>query len=588
VRLTVLLFAWIYLPGALLAQQESYIFKAVDLQRVTRELTGTENGWPLVNKLAAYKPEGNTFSLSPEALRTLDAYKSAAQRRDNIRQTYQAELANGAKMYAPGTITAADSLFDLFLKHTLDGNAAACVALIPVLQKSVDRVVRDSRRNRVKGAEAQLVELQGAVDSRKGLLGTWKPAGTGSMLSEEDGLRTGKASRARLKFLDGSHVTLQPQTTAIVRQSRLDLFSRNQETEVVLSQGSLMAGNTGGDNARNEFRLRAGSSVATVKSTRFWTETDGNDNVTMANYDGTVVVKTQTGSVTLERNQGVIISKGKAPAKVAQLLTAPQWRMSAADTTIYSSNAELRWSAVTDAASYQVEISPSRSFDLSVRSFNGKGTRLELDAIPVGISYARVRAFDTKGMRGNDSQVFVLVRNPDLQAPPLVLENEMFGAVYVQGDVFDCEGVTEPQSRVYINGEEVDVDARGRFSATIKLGALINKLDILAVDASGNRTQQNKLIIRMKEEQLFRLAWTVPSREEGQLKRAERIGVSGIAYAPLKVVVKTGRQQAETECKSNGAWEMYFNVPGDARTIEVRFVNRATGEEIARRTYYLY
>jgi hypothetical protein len=574
--------------GTMVNAQESLRFKATELQQTAKNLTGTDQGWPLVNRLAIYDPGANAFSLDGRALQLLKRYKASALRRDELRKIFTDEVSNGARSFASAQTALADSLFDAFLHLTVEGKAEACIELIPRLQRAVDAVVKESRKNRIKPAEAKLVEQQGEVEARAGALGTWKKATVGMSLVEEDALRTSKASRARLQYKDGSFISLDPMTIAVVRQSRLDLQTREQTAEIVLTTGSVVASNAGGENAFNGLRLKSGNTVATVRSRNVWAQSDGAEGLTVANFDGIVSVETASGTVNVGPNQGLVIRKGKDPVRVLKLLAAPTWKFSTPDTSIYSEQFRLEWSGVDGAESYQIEMSPNRQFENSVRSFSGTGTVFMANELAVGPNYFRVRAYDSKGIRGSDSRVFTVIRYPDLLAPPLILDNEFNGSVYVAGETYYCSGVTEAGSRLFINQQPVPVGDGGRFSAQIELGSLINRLAFLAIDPSGNRTLENKLIIRMKEEQLFRVAWSVPTRPDGNVKRSDRIGVSGIAYPPLKVSIRTGRQITEADCRTNGEWEVYFNVPSEAKTIEIRFLDRKSGDEVAKRTYLLY
>lgn len=581
------LLPFIFAAG-LFAQPAPLVFKAADLQRVAFELTGTENGWPVVNRLAVYDPSANTFKLDANALALLRRYSEADRKREQTRKIYLEEVESGAKIFAFKELSRCDSLYDLFLRHTVEGEAQKAIEVVVVLQKEIEALSFQSKRNRIAKTEARLAEKQGRVDRQMSALGAWKEVQTGELFQEEDGIRTGKTSSAVMHFVNGARVKVQGSTTAIVRQNRIDQFSRDSETEVQLNVGSLSASAVSDSKRKNEFRIRAGGAVASVNSTDFWAETNGTDQVTMANYNGEVIVQLQNGSITLKANEGAVVRKGRETAQILKLLSAPVWAMSTSDTTVFTDSVTLRWTAVPGAEYYMVETAPTASFDHSARLLKTTTNGISADQLLLGMNYFRVRAHDSKGIRGNVSALLPVTRNPDLQPPPLVIDNDISGAVYVWGDSYFCSGTTEKGSRITVNGQIVPVDPDGRFGVQLQLDNRINKIEVLSLDPAGNKNGLSRLIVRMQEEQLYRIDWSVPSKEEGHIKRAELIGAFGVAYAPLKVVVKVGRQVYETTCKPNGSWELYFNVPVNARSVDIRFVVLASGKEIGRRTFLLY
>jgi len=55
-------------------------------------------------------------------------------------------------------------------------------------------------------------------------------------------------------------------------------------------------------------------------------------------------------------------------------------------------------------------------------------------------------------------------------------------------------GSAEPGSRVYINNEEIQVDASGRFSHVLALERGVNTVVVEAIDAAGNVTYRSETI----------------------------------------------------------------------------------------------
>lgn len=64
--------------------------------------------------------------------------------------------------------------------------------------------------------------------------------------------------------------------------------------------------------------------------------------------------------------------------------------------------------------------------------------------------------------------------------------------------VITVEGKTDPESRIMVNNQEVQVDLDGNFKENITLSAEVNKLSIIAISRFGQQTEEDRTVYLKK------------------------------------------------------------------------------------------
>ena len=118
--------------------------------------------------------------------------------------------------------------------------------------------------------QAKLDQKKGNVDKKVGLLGSWEQAEIGELFKESDGLKTGTDSYATLSFADGTNLIVDPNTTAVIRKSRVDRLSETSNAEINLEEGGLLAKLSSLAASNSTYILNAGNSQTTLKTTNFY------------------------------------------------------------------------------------------------------------------------------------------------------------------------------------------------------------------------------------------------------------------------------------------------------------------------------
>ena len=198
---------------------------------------------------------------------------------------------------------------------------------------------------------------------------------------------TGEASLAQLFFIDGVDVTVDPNTTVVIRESHMDKLDQTVKRDLALMNGSILTKLSAKAKETNKFEFHAGTSESMVKSGKFWASTIQDKKAKLSNYDGTIDLTASKVKITLQQNQGTVVEKGKAPLPPINLLAAPQLHWEQVDTVIYNGKITLQWTKISNAVSYLVELCPSKNFDHDITWISVKTSLYQLTGIPVASVY---------------------------------------------------------------------------------------------------------------------------------------------------------------------------------------------------------
>lgn len=558
-------------------------FPASQVQEIATRYAGSERNWPIVASVASYFPEENWYELSVDAQAELARFLSNYNAVSAQRVDFNRQIRNGAKVFATEDMQHADTLSVWYRRHIQAGSLANAIetgeSLIQAMRATADAVAK----NRNVDVEAKLAEKSGTVDRRDGLLGSWNTADLGNLFRQSDGIRTAAKSLAKLNFVDGSDVIVNENSVAVIRNSRIDRLTNQTDVEITVSSGGLLARLSTNAVERSNYQVNVESASTTVKSRNFYAERTEDRRVILSNYNGEATVTAESSSVTLEENQGTIVVRGQEPLPPIDLLPAPRFNWSGTDTVIYQEQINLVWNSMDGSARYEVDLSPTPFFDKTITQFGTDDPRLSLADLPEGTSYIRVRAYDRQALRGVDSPTYRVLRNLDLIPPPIFLRNSGRLNIYSPSNQLTLAGSTEPGSTLIVNGQHADVDTDGEFEITIELSEPQTPLEIVATDRSGNRTVENRTAVRILENMLFDIKWSVPVNDT-RVRHSETITLSGVAYEPLEVVVTVAGRTTITPCGTNGNWAVDVN-PADAETIKIAFRFKRDQISVAERTY---
>src|SRR5690554_1837570 len=378
--------------------QQDVSFTANRLQEITQSYISNSMNWPIVIKLASHDVQNNTFSLSQADVQKLKNLSATTLKYEEQRKRLKYLVSQGATIFAKSETAVANNRISDYLEAIQTGNLDSTIELGSQLKPSIDKLEATLNSNRLVNVQAQLTLKEGLVDKRLGLLSEWVEATEKSFFEESDGIKTYKDSFALLSFTDGSNIHINESTTAVIRKSRVDKLDESSDTEITLVEGGLLSKLSAVGKEKSNYILYAGASTTALKSQNFYAENSGNSIVKLTNYDGEANVTASQSTITIKRNEGTIIEKGKMPLPAIKLLEAPKMLSSRKDSIIYNDHFVYAFSTVPKADKYHVLISSSYNFDGNNRSIISSETSKNITDLPLGTTYIKVQSIDNLGL----------------------------------------------------------------------------------------------------------------------------------------------------------------------------------------------
>jgi ferric-dicitrate binding protein FerR (iron transport regulator) len=574
------------------ARERGYVFNAGDLMQVSQRLVGDSTAWQIVVASAERRTSTNEFVLSATAQKILRTFSTLRAKVNRERTTLSRLVKRGASVLAEEEFSKTSKALQAHDQAVANGEIAKALQegesflfLLPTLSKAVEA-------RRTEAVEAKLRTKTGDVDKRKGLLGAWQQAEIGDLFAESDAIRTGTNSTAALAFIDGSQILINPNTTAAVRTSRIDKLERTAQANIALIKGSLLSQLSKQAQESGAFKLSAGKAEAVIRSGKFWANTNEANTTRIANYDGTMEIKSGEAIITLKKNQGTVVLKGKEPTLPVELLPAPRLQWNSLDTVMFRNDLLLQWNPVANATKYQIEVSSERNFSQNVQTYSTSATSFLLKNLPNETRFVRLQAFDKLGLRGADSPTYRILRSPDTE-PPFIFVQEFPVQTsdtltrYTTRSQLDVRGETEPSARLLKDGSPIEVAPNGTFQFSVLLENLSEKfISLSAFDAAKNRRNLVLRLVPIRQEQLAQMKWNCAVVGDTLISTGVPIQVYGVAYPNLSLFLTHGNKTFMATADANGKWAIAVE-PLANQTLTISFESPDSKQRTLIRTYFV-
>ncbi|MBW7888880.1 MAG: FecR domain-containing protein [Bacteroidetes bacterium] len=569
------------------AQKKEITFSAGALYAVSKNFTGDSTAWPLVVALAQRNVETNSFTLSPNAVRQLKEFAPLHKSVREGNEYFHKLLKAGARVFAPEKLAEAAALSSEYEAGIQQGNLVSLSRAGRQYKKVLNAIADEIKKKRNEDIDALIAEKNGVVDKRKGFLGQWKPAVKGDMLTQSDGVKTGRESFAQLAFTDGCEVMIDPNSTVVIRESKMDKLDQTVVRSVALEKGALLAKLTENAKERSSFTFQAGTSESQVKSGKFWASAIEERRVKLSNYDGTINVTANKQNVRLAQNEGTIVEKGKAPLPPVTLLSPPQLAWNGIDSVIYNSSFTFQWNTVAHSTAYTVELCKEREFKTTIQSYTTAKTELEVTSIDLGNTFVRLVAVDKFGLRGIESSVYRLIRAEDNIPPPIYVDGWETDRRYSALSSLAITGSTEADAKFVVNDQPIKLGKEGAFSFTTSVEQKEKQLILKATDRSGNTRERILSLVAVDTNRVKAVEWNCPVKENILSPKNDEITARGTAYPLMKIIVHHGTQSTEVQTDSQGNWAVSVQrISGAA--LEIIFESIADHVVVLKKIYQVY
>lgn len=350
--------------------------------------------------------------------------------------------------------------------------------------------------------DAQFNTVEGDVQFQKATTNDWKKASDGGPLYNGDWVKTGDQASAILLFANRSLYTVGPNALLEI-YSAVNPSTSKRTTAVQMQVGSV------------EVATADDSSTIRTPGSQVVVESDSGSQVGVNAAKATSVVATKgtasvapTGggqAVKLGAGEKVVAAPTGSLSAVTKVVMPPAL-LTPPDNQVYQvtpeSRVEFAWDPLPNAALYQLHVSRSRLFTtLEINSRRDK-PNASARVTSEGAFYWRVASIGADGQVGPFSTFRRFRVSGGINTgrtgaadakPPALRVNK---PAPLGGPFFMIEGTTEPGATVFINDEEVDVEAGGRFKKLISLNKVgRNAVIIKAVNPAGKSTIKSETVI---------------------------------------------------------------------------------------------
>ncbi|MCF6270142.1 MAG: FecR family protein [Melioribacteraceae bacterium] len=463
---------------------KSIEYKNQSLRELADEYLGNPDYWETIlrfNNLESTSnlEEGMTLEIPTGIV------SSTLEKMDEAKSKISDANSNGAKVLTPELISEAEVNLNKVVSLKQLGNWDAAFDTIHDVLKLATESLEQVLLLRESSADAAISFVKGDVEKRKPIEKLWNEAELYSKLYEADRARTLSNSIAEITFIDLSRIRLNENSQALIQHTRIDILKNITETKVKLVKGDAFAYLL--KSPKKKFDIDIPGLNVKIKSRSFWVEKE-RAKTKIANYDGEIELATKDVTVVVKENQGSIIPDGGVPSEPKNLLPAPELLSPENMKKHFEDSMQFHWERVDSAKKYWFELATDISFQQIVYSNKKiKNNNIEVTDISPGVYYWHVCSIDEFGFPGKFSKQNYLMINEDITKPFLIVVSPKNMDV-TKSESIVVKGESEAGLKLYINEQLVELGEKGKFTSEVKLNDGLNRIDILSIDESGNRT----------------------------------------------------------------------------------------------------
>lgn len=308
-------------------------------------------------------------------------------------------------------------------------------------------------------------------------------------VSAGDTIQTQSDGRAQVQMIDGSMLSIRPNSTVVIRDSASIFGGTN--VRVTLDDGQI--------NVKTQDQTEATANVVEVleSENRVFAQTDASFNINEQTNGGEIRisrggVESNVGGerVVIQENEFASVNNGKITPK-ERLLDAPRLVAPAnAEQIAAASDVSFRWQKPesNSAISFHLQISKSPFFvadAIIIERENLTNQIFTLANLAPGTYYWRTRANAVSGQTSDwgEPWKFTIIK----QAASETLAASDWQIQTVGGNIYLVGGKTQPGATVRIGGREVFADASGSFRLQVTTNSPNVIIEIS--DERGNRSR---------------------------------------------------------------------------------------------------
>jgi hypothetical protein len=219
----------------------------------------------------------------------------------------------------------------------------------------------------------------------------------GTVLNAGDRISTADKSAISLKFADGSHLLVGPESEVVF--DALSIFEGQGmlDTRIRLQRGRVENRIKPIGRPGSRYQIHTPAAVTVVRGTDFRVSVDAQSQQTRSEVtEGKVDVTGSGETVAVNAGEGSLIEQGQPPTPPRRLLPAPD--LSILQASYQLPMPEVEWQPLSGAVSYRVQLLDENTSLLYSQLI--EEPRVKLPGQPDGSYQLRVRAIDDAGFEG--------------------------------------------------------------------------------------------------------------------------------------------------------------------------------------------
>ncbi|MFH0991422.1 MAG: hypothetical protein V1799_15550 [bacterium] len=248
------------------------------------------------------------------------------------------------------------------------------------------------------------------VKSKKAGEIAWEETTPQSQLGKRDQLQTFKKASATLQIKNDHQIVVRENTLIVINEMFHDTTQRTTTGTLEILSGRVQLKTPDDANFNVDLTYRTPNATANAinnpsqaSGNEVLIKADENEKDLFSVLQGTLSVKSQGDSISVGKNFGTFVEKGKKPAPPRPLLPPPV--LVTPDQQIITSSeigrgAYLRWERNPKASMYHVEISGDSNFSKPLFEVIGASLSVKLEPMPVGMNWWRASCMDSIGIEG--------------------------------------------------------------------------------------------------------------------------------------------------------------------------------------------
>lgn len=312
-------------------------------------------------------------------------------------------------------------------------------------------------------------------------------------VSAGDTIQTQADGRAQVQMIDGSILSIRPNSTVVIRDSASIFGGTN--VRVTLDDGQI--------NVKTQSQTEKTENVVEVQETenRVFAQTDASFKINDQRNGGEIRisrggVETNVGGekTLLGDNEYAAVTAGKITPKESLLDAPKQVAPTNSEQISSASDVSFRWQKpeAASAVVFHLQVAKSPFFvadSLIIERENLKNQMFTLANLAPGTYYWRLRATANSGQTSDWGEPFKFTIFKQAAGSSTTLEASDWQVETVGGNIYLINGKTEPGATVRISGREIFAAADGSFRLQILTKNTTVPVEIN--DERGNRSRYN-------------------------------------------------------------------------------------------------